>query len=90
MIHPDPKLLARLSRVEGQIRGLTAMVKEGRYCLDVVAQIRAARAALARVEQVMLAGHLSHCVEQAIASGDPKEQRKKMAELVELLGRTDR
>jgi len=90
MTHADPKLLARLSRVEGQIRGLSAMVKEGRYCLDVVAQIRAARAALARVEQVLLAGHLSDCVEHAIARGDPKEQRKKMAELVELLGRTDR
>ena len=90
MAKADPKLVARLSRIEGQIRGLTAMLKEGRYCLDVVAQIRAARAALARVEQVMLAQHLSHCVERAIGSGDPKEQRKKMTELVELLGRTDR
>jgi CsoR family transcriptional regulator, copper-sensing transcriptional repressor len=90
MAQSDPKLLARLSRIEGQIRGLTAMVNEGRYCLDIVTQIRAARAALARVEQVMLATHMSHCVERAMASDDPKEQRKKMAELMELLGRTDR
>ncbi len=80
----------RLARVEGQVRGLGAMVREDRYCMDVITQIRAARAALAKVEQVVLADHLSSCVESAILSGDPEEQRKKVAELVDLLGRTDR
>lgn len=80
----------RLARVEGQVRGLTAMVREDRYCMDVITQIRAARAALAKVEQNILADHLSTCVESAILSGDPEEQRKKIAELVDVLGRTER
>jgi DNA-binding FrmR family transcriptional regulator len=86
----DPKVLSRLARVEGQVRALTGMLQEGRYCLDVVTQIRAARAGLARVEKMILAEHLAHCVEGAIASGDPDEQRKKMAELIALLDETDR
>ncbi len=80
----------RLARVEGQVRGLAAMVRDDRYCMDVITQVRAARAALAKVEQVVLADHLSSCVETAILSGDPDEQRRKVAELVDLLGRTDR
>ncbi len=86
----DPKVLSRLSRVEGQVRALSTMLKEERYCLDVVTQIRAARAGLARVEKMILAEHLAHCVEGAIASGDPNEQRKKMVELIALLDETDR
>lgn len=80
----------RLARVEGQVRGLTAMVRQDRYCMDVITQIRAARAALAKVEQNILSDHLSTCVESAILSGDPEEQRKKIAELVTVLGRTER
>ena len=80
----------RLARVEGQVRGVAAMVREDRYCMDVITQIRAARAALAKAEQAILADHLSTCVESAILSGDPEEQRKKIAELVDVLGRTDR
>ncbi len=90
MNHHDPKLLARLSRIEGQVHALGTMVKDGRYCIDIVAQVRAARAGLARVEQMLLEGHLKHCVEEAIASGDPKQQRQKIAELIDVLGRTDR
>jgi DNA-binding FrmR family transcriptional regulator len=80
----------RLSRIEGQVRGLKAMVREERYCLDVVAQVRAARAALAKVEEIVLADHLASCVETAIVSGDPDEQRKKVAELITVFSRADR
>lgn len=83
----DKKLIDRLNRIEGQVRGISRMVGEGRYCIDVLTQIRAARAALAKVETTMLNEHLGHCVERAIAGGDPVEQRAKVAELVELLGR---
>lgn len=86
----DKKLLLRLARLQGQVRSLTAMIEEGRYCLDVVTQIRAARAGLARVEQILLANHMAHCVEGAVASGNPEEQRKKMAELVDLLRQAER
>lgn len=80
----------RLARIEGQVRGLAAMVREDRYCMDVIAQVRAARSALAKVEQTILADHMASCVETAILSGDPEEQRRKINELVDLLDRTDR
>lgn len=80
-------MLNRLRRVEGQVRGVTRMVEEGRYCIDVLTQIQAVRAALAKVETEMLKTHLSHCVEGAIVSGNADEQRRKAAELIELLER---
>jgi DNA-binding FrmR family transcriptional regulator len=80
----------RLARIEGQVRGLGQMVEQGRYCLDLVAQVRAARSALAKVEQMVLADHLGTCVEEAIVSGDPEQQRQKVAELIEVFSRGDR
>src|ERR1041384_6412601 len=82
--------LKRLNRVEGQVRGLARMVEEDRYCIDVVTQIAAVRAALRRIEELVLKDHVGHCVEHAIASGDPKEQRAKIAELMDVLGRSER
>jgi len=84
------KLLNRLSRIEGQVRGVARMVEEDRYCIDVLTQIQAVRAALARVESEMLKTHLDHCIEGAIVSGDVEEQRRKASELIELLGRAAR
>ena len=80
-------LLNRLSRIEGQVRGIGKMVDEGRYCIDVLTQLQAARAALAKVETTMLRDHLGHCIESAIVSGDVAEQRAKAAELIHLLER---
>ena len=77
----------RLNRIEGQVRGIARMVEEDRYCIDVVTQISAVRAALKRVEEEILKDHVGHCVEGAIRSGDKDEQRRKVAELVEVLGR---
>ena len=85
-----PNLLNRLRRIEGQVRGVTRMVEEDRYCIDVLTQIRAARAALVRVESELLKGHLDHCIEDAIVSGNEAEQRKKASELIELLERSAR
>lgn len=82
-----PKLLNRLSRIEGQVRGVSRMVEDGRYCIDVLTQIQAIKAALIKVENEMLKSHLNHCVEGAIVSGNKDEQRKKAAELIELLER---
>jgi CsoR family transcriptional regulator, copper-sensing transcriptional repressor len=81
------KLLNRLNRIEGQVRGVARMVEEDRYCIDVLTQISAVRAALARVETEMLKDHLGHCIEGAIVSGDKAEQRLKAAELIQLLER---
>ncbi len=80
----------RLSRIEGQVRGLSKMVDDDRYCIDIVTQIGAVRAALRRVEEEILRDHVSHCVEHAISSGNKAEQRKKIAELMEVVGRADR
>jgi DNA-binding FrmR family transcriptional regulator len=80
----------RLNRIEGQVRGLARMVDEDRYCIDIITQIAAVRAALAKVEDELLRDHVGHCVEHAIASGNRTEQRRKIAELVDVLGRSSR
>jgi DNA-binding FrmR family transcriptional regulator len=80
----------RLGRIEGQVRGLSKMVDEDRYCIDIVTQISAVRAALRRVEEEVLRDHVAHCVEHAIASGDKAGQREKIAELMDVIGRSDR
>ena len=82
--------LKRLSRIEGQVRGLSRMVEDDRYCIDVVTQISAVRAALRRVEEEVLRDHVAHCVEHAITSGNKAEQRKKIAELMDVVSRADR
>ena len=82
--------LKRLSRIEGQVRGLARMVEDDRYCIDVVTQIAAIRAALRGVEEEILKDHVAHCVEHAITSGNKAEQRRKVAELIDVLGRTGR
>jgi DNA-binding FrmR family transcriptional regulator len=80
----------RLNRIEGQVRGLSRMVDEDRYCIDIVTQIAAVRAALRRVEEEILKDHVAHCVEHAIASGDKADQRRKIAELMAVVGRVER
>jgi DNA-binding FrmR family transcriptional regulator len=82
--------LRRLKRIEGQIRGLAGMVEDDRYCIDVVTQIAAAKAALRRVEEEILRDHVAHCVEHAISSGDKADQRRKIAELMDVVSRADR
>ena len=82
--------LKRLSRIEGQVRGLARMVEEDRYCIDIVTQIGAVRAALRRVEEEVLREHVAHCVEHAISSGDKADQRRKVAELMDVMGRAGR
>ncbi len=82
--------LKRLGRIEGQVRGLSRMVAEDRYCIDVVTQIAAVRAALRRVEEEVLRDHVAHCVEHAIKSGDKADQRKKIAELMDVMARASR
>jgi CsoR family transcriptional regulator, copper-sensing transcriptional repressor len=79
----------RLKRIEGQVRGIARMVEEDRYCIDILTQIRAVRAALRRVEDEVLNDHVAHCVEGAIASGDGAEQRRKVQELMTVLSRRD-
>lgn len=91
-MHNDSKatLMKRLGRIEGQVRGISKMVDEKRYCIDIITQISAVRAALRRVEEEILKDHVAHCVENAIQSGNAKDQRQKVAELMEVLARANR
>ena len=82
--------LKRLNRIAGQVRGLARMVEDDRYCIDIVTQIGAVRAALRRAEEEILRDHVAHCVAHAIASGDKADQRRKVAELMDVMGRVGR
>ena len=82
--------MRRLRRIEGQVRGLARMVEQDRYCIDIVTQISAVRSALRRAEEEILEDHVAHCVEHAIASGDKREQRRKVSELIDVLSRSER
>ena len=84
---PKAGTVSRRTRIEGQVRGVTRMVEEGRYCIDILTQLKAVRAALTKVESAILKDHLGHCIEGAIVAGNVNEQRKKAAELVALLER---
>jgi DNA-binding FrmR family transcriptional regulator len=81
--------LKRLSRIEGQIRGLSRMVEEDRYCIDVITQISAVRAALRRVEQEVLRDHIGHCVKEAMQSDDTRNQDRTIQELIDVLARSN-
>lgn len=80
----------RLNRIAGQVRGVAAMIEDGRYCIDVLTQLAAAKSALAKVETQVLKDHAASCVSEAIASGDEAEQRTKFNELIELMQRQNR
>jgi DNA-binding FrmR family transcriptional regulator len=85
-----PRLLNRLKRIAGQVKGVAGMVEGDRYCIDILTQIQAVRAALGRVETELLRDHIDHCVHGAFISGDAAEQRRKTEELIEVLHRTHR
>ena len=87
MTKAEPRLLSRLARIEGQVRGVSRMVEDERYCIDVLNQIEAIKSALTRVEEEVLKGHAAHCVAHAIKSGNARDQKQKFDELVELFSR---
>jgi CsoR family transcriptional regulator, copper-sensing transcriptional repressor len=85
-----PAVITRLKRIEGQVGGLIRMVDEDRYCVDVLTQINAVRAALHKVEEQILRDHVSHCVARAFQAGDVGEQTRKVEELITTIGRMTR
>jgi CsoR family transcriptional regulator, copper-sensing transcriptional repressor len=78
---------ARLSRIEGQVRGLRRMVDEDRYCIDVLTQVSAVQSALESVALLLLRDHTEHCVTEAIRSGDGGDKVRELSEAVERLVR---
>ena len=75
-------LAKRLHRIEGQVRGIEGMVEADRYCIDILTQISAVTTALESVAVLILDDHVSHCVAEALASGDQAEVETKTAELL--------
>ena len=80
-------LITRLRRIEGQVRGVIGMVEEGRYCVDILTQLRAVHAALRKVEEQILREHVDHCVVGAVKSGRKDDQRAKLDELMAVISR---
>ncbi len=82
-------LLRRLKRVEGQIRGLQRMVETEAYCVDILHQVAAARAALHEVGRALVGGHVERCVVDAVRSGSRRDRERKVAELLRVLSQLD-
>ena len=88
--HRQRKTLHRLSRIEGQVRGISRMIEDNRYCIDILHQLQAVKAALAKAESEILKNHAACCVAEAIASGDTAEQQVKFGELIDLFEKVKR
>lgn len=86
----SPKIVNRLKRIEGQVRGIIKMLEDERYCIDVLTQMQAVKSAMARAESEILKHHAAGCVNAAIKSGDETTQREKVAELVDLFDKLKR
>ena len=87
MLIDKENTLKRLNRIEGQVRGIKKMIEEERYCIEVLQQMQAVKAALSKVEDAILKDHSNTCVASAIASGNTKQQQEKFNELVDLIAR---
>ncbi|MCA9564358.1 MAG: metal-sensitive transcriptional regulator, partial [Myxococcales bacterium] len=75
---------ARLKRVAGQVSGIQRMIEEDRYCVDVLMQISAARAALAKVSKMLLQSHIQTCVAHAFESENRDDRKAKISELIRI------
>jgi DNA-binding FrmR family transcriptional regulator len=80
----------RLSRIEGQIKGVKRMIHEGEYCIDIITQIQAARAALQSVNKTILEKHLKHCFADALVAHDQSAIDEKLAEIMTVIKRMEK
>ncbi|HEX9843236.1 MAG TPA: metal-sensitive transcriptional regulator [bacterium] len=89
-IYPNHEAqLARLARIEGQLRGVRRMIEERRYCIDIVGQIKAVTAGLRQVQMGVLEKHIHHCVRESLESQDPDLLEQKITEIVQVLGKME-
>ena len=77
--------LKRLNRIEGQVRGISKMIEDERYCIDILTQMKAIKSAMASVESKIIEQHLSHCVKAAIAGKNRSESDKMIEEILGVL-----
>ncbi|MCF8060423.1 MAG: metal-sensitive transcriptional regulator [Bacteriovoracaceae bacterium] len=91
MKHADHSLhLARIKKIGGQVNGIQKMVQDGRYCVEILTQIKAAKSALKSLESVILEEHIRHCLAQAASSKDKLVIEEKIAEISDLLKKSIR
>ncbi len=76
-----------LNRIEGQIKGIKKMIENQRYCVDILTQLKAVKAALHKVEQDVLKTHMQHCLINAVASKNEGDIQTKIDELMKLLSK---
>jgi CsoR family transcriptional regulator, copper-sensing transcriptional repressor len=90
-LHVEPELkkktLARLKRIEGQVRGLQRMVEDERYCGDVLVQVASVHEALRGVGKLLMQNHLRHCITGAVETGDDASREAAYAEVLDLMYR---
>ncbi len=79
--------IVRLNRIEGQIRGISKMIQEGRYCVDILTQIRSASSALAKVQENIFKGHLESCVRDSLSGDDQRDKEDKVNEILDILSK---
>jgi DNA-binding FrmR family transcriptional regulator len=85
MEHADKAaLINRLKSIAGHVSGISTMVEQERYCIDVIKQLQATQAALAKVSEMILDNHLHTCLTTAIRGNDPAERERVLAEISEV------
>ncbi len=82
--------IRRLKSTAGHLNGIVRMLEEDRYCIDVIRQIQAAQAALSRVSETILDGHLHSCVTTAVRGDDPEERERVLREITEVFRQTNK
>ena len=87
-MHPDYRdQLPSLNRIEGQIKGIKKMIEDRRYCVDILTQLKAVKAAIHRVEQDVLKTHMHNCLRHAVESKSEQDIKVKIDELMQLLSK---
>ena len=88
--HDKAAVLNRLKSASGHLNGIITMVEQDRYCIDVIKQIQATQAALAKVSQIILDQHLRSCVTTAIQGDDPADRERVLAEISDVFSVSNR
>jgi len=81
--------LVRLGKIEGQIKGVRRMIEDGRYCIDIVQQVKAAMSALEQVKLGVLEAHVRHCVRDAAKAKEPERLDEKLDEVMRVLAQLE-
>ncbi len=88
--HDKTATINRLKSIAGHVNGIAAMVEQDRYCIDVIKQIQATQAALAKVSQMILDNHLHTCLTTAVRGDDPDERERVLAEISDVFSVSNR